>query len=127
MSEFYYSINVILDNLQNTDEGRNSYYSPPIDIYENEEGFFLELELAGVDANDIKIYLSENKIFIKGIKRCSNREGQVKYYLLERPFGAFEKVIKVPENIDRDNIRADFKDGVLKVSLPYKRKKLVVE
>ncbi|GAB4433101.1 MAG: Hsp20/alpha crystallin family protein [bacterium] len=103
--------------------GSKGYFSPQMDVYENKKGIFVEMELPGVSNEDIKVSLIRDKLVIRGVKKSCKREEKVKYYLLERPYGVFEKVMELPSHIDRNSIEATFKDGILVISMRYKKEK----
>ncbi len=96
-------------------------FSPPIDIYENSKELIITIELPGLDKDDIKVSLVHHKLFIKGEKRFKKAFQRQKYYLLERPYGTFNRVFELPDNVDVENIKAKIKDGILSISIPYKK------
>lgn len=123
--EDFFTIDVILGEAQSGDLPKNGYFSPQIDIYENKKGIFIEMELPGVRNEDVKVFLNNNKLVINGEKKCSKRAGNIKYYLLERPYGFFEKILEIPRNVDTNCIEAYFRDGVLTISMFYKNNRNV--
>lgn len=107
-----------------------STFSPPIDIYENNNGIFIDIELPGIDKEHIKITLSQGKLIVKGEKHFNKEYQKHKFYLLERPYGIFNRIFALPSNADIDKIDARLKDGILKISIPYKNsmyKKVIVD
>lgn len=99
-------------------------YSPPIDIYESLNAIHIEIEIPGLEREDIKISVSNNKLFIKGEKKFRKEYHKQKYHILERPYGCFTRIFELPDNTDDENIKAKIKDGVLSISIPYKSEKI---
>jgi HSP20 family protein len=123
------SIDVVLGGII-TEERETSanMYSPATDIYENEEGVFIEMELPGIDGDDIQVAWENKKLLLKG-QKCFDKKGEnLKFYLLERPYGSFDKVIEIPLQINADPsaVVAKLRDGVLRVFIPYQSKKLLI-
>jgi HSP20 family protein len=82
------------------------------------------MELPGLEKDDLKISVINNKIFIKGEKRFKKDYEKQKYYLLERPYGTFNRIFELPENAEIEGIKAKIKDGVLSITIPYKKTKM---
>ncbi|MFH0925515.1 MAG: Hsp20/alpha crystallin family protein [bacterium] len=97
-------------------------WRPPIDIYENKKQLIVVVECPGMLAKDIEIITTGNSLTINGIKKeektnRNNEEGKFKYICLERIFGNFKRLIRLPFPIDSRGINATFKDGVLVIKL----------
>lgn len=121
-----FSVNVVVGSKFSAERNNNSYFSPDLDIYETDRGIFIEIELSGVSGKDIKVFLNNNNLLIKGKKNCHHKGNNTKYYMLERPYGFFEKIIELPDNINSEKIEAIFKDGVLFISVPFKNTRDVI-
>jgi HSP20 family protein len=93
---------------------------PAVDIVEKEKAYEIAAELPGMDDKDIEVKLVDGSLVIKGEKRQEKEEKQKNYYLHERSFGTFERCFAVPVGIDAERIEAQFKKGVLIVTLPKK-------
>ncbi len=93
-------------------------WRPNIDIYENEKEIVVEVELPGVKKEDVKISLYNERLDIRGIKRgfCGSEEN-VRFLLMEREYGYFQRSILLPHFYDPSLIRAVFKNGILTISL----------
>jgi len=111
---------IIITHNENNNVSTINTYSPPIDIYETNYGMSIEIEIPGIEKEDIKITITENKLHIKGEKRFKKEQAKQKYYMLERPYGTFNRIFELPENIDIENIKAKIIDGVLSILIPYK-------
>jgi HSP20 family protein len=89
-----------------------------VDVGEEEKLFRISVELPGTEAKGIELTVSDNTLMIKGEKR-DEREGETQsYYLREREYGSFQRVIEMPAGVDYDNIEAEFANGVLTIVLP---------
>jgi HSP20 family protein len=89
-----------------------------VDIYENEDSVVVKAELPGVDKKDIKVDLKDGVLTLTGERSHEKEVNEDKYYRKERAYGRFHRSFTVPAEIDPDKIKAEFKDGVLKVEIP---------
>jgi len=106
--------------------GAGRFWQPPIDIHETEGAVVVKVELAGVRAEDLHVSLTpDDRILNISGTRTENhgdREGRVRCHQLEIYFGPFERAVGLPSGIrlDRDKIKATYRDGFLSVILPKK-------
>lgn len=100
-----------------------AFSAPAIDFAEDENAYHLTAELPGLSEKDINLSLSDDMLTISGEKREERQENEKdrNYHYSERRFGSFRRVIQLPQHIDRDKIEAQFKNGVLNVTLPKSR------
>ncbi len=106
----------ILNNNRVSDVKHVNSLIPKIDISEDEKNIYLEAELPGVKKEDLKVKLEDNKLTILGEKKnCSENDKNRNFYNRERIFGTFEKVFTIQTEINNDNIKAEFENGVLSV------------
>lgn len=91
---------------------------PAVDFSEEETAFRITAELPGMTEKDIDISLSEDRLTIKGEKHEEKEEKTKNYYVSERRFGSFERLLTLPAGVDRDKIEAVCEKGVLTVTLP---------
>lgn len=92
--------------------------SPAIDIVEKDKAFEVTAELPGLDAKNIDLRLSDDILTIKGEKQEEKEEKTKDRYVSERRYGSFRRSLQLPASIDADKIEANFKAGVLTVTLP---------
>jgi HSP20 family protein len=92
--------------------------TPAIDIVEKEKAFEITAELPGLDAKNIDLQLSDNVLTIKGEKQEEKEEKTGDRYVSERRYGSFRRSLEVPGSVDVDKIEANFKNGLLIVSMP---------
>ncbi len=92
--------------------------SPRIDISETDTEYRIEAELPGIKQNELDIKIDNNILTLKGEKEEVKEEKEKHYHLKERYYGAFQRSISLPNNIEADNIKASFENGVLIISVP---------
>ncbi len=95
--------------------------SPKVDIFDDGDNFVLSAELPGVSKEDLEVDVKDNRLTIKGEKKLENKTEREGYLRVERSYGAFERIFFLDENVDRENIKAEHKDGVLRLTLPRKQ------
>jgi HSP20 family protein len=96
--------------------------APRVDIAEDAKAVILTAELPGVKEADIEVSLIGDQLSIKGEKRSEHEdkkevEGRT-VHRLERAYGAFQRTLTVPYQVDPAQVSAQFRDGVLTISLP---------
>ncbi len=94
--------------------------APAVDITESDKAFEIAAEMPGMDEKNIEVKVVNGSLTIKGEKQEEKEEKKKDYYLHERQFGSFERCFELPEGVDADKIEANFKKGVLTVTLPKK-------
>ena len=93
---------------------------PAVDVVEGEKAYEITAELPGMDEKNIEVKMADGRLTIKGEKQEEKEEKKKDYYLQERHFGSFERSFDIPESVDPNKIEANFKKGVLTVTLPKK-------
>lgn len=93
---------------------------PSIDVSETEDEIIVKADIPGVKPEDIEINLVDNVLTIKGEKKREKEEKKENFYRVERYYGTFMRSIQIPSEVDVEKIKAQYKDGVLKVTLPKK-------
>jgi len=92
--------------------------TPAMDIVEKDKAFEVTAELPGLDAKNIELQLSDGMLTIKGEKQEEREEKTKDRYVSERRYGSFRRTLQVPGSVDVDKIEANYKSGVLTVTLP---------
>jgi HSP20 family protein len=93
-------------------------WAPAVDIYEHDGNIVLKAELPGVDPKDVDVRLENNTLTLRGERKVDNEVKQDSYHRVERAYGAFTRSFTLPSVVDQEKIKADYKDGVLKITLP---------
>ncbi len=78
----------------------------------------MKAEVPGLEAKDIDISLSNDVLTIKGTKEQEKEEKEENYHRIERSYGSFSRSIRLPREVQGDKIKANYKNGVLKITLP---------
>jgi HSP20 family protein len=93
-------------------------WAPAVDIYEQEGNIVLKAELPGIDAKEVDIHLENNILTLRGERKVDNEVKRENYHRVERAYGSFTRSFTLPTVIDQEHIKAECRDGVLKVILP---------
>lgn len=96
-------------------------WDPSIDVYENDDGYLLEADLPGVKLEDIGVDVKDGAIVLRGFRSLEQVRGGGHFIEMERSSGHFMRRVSLPETVDESGIKADFRDGVLRVTIPKKR------
>jgi HSP20 family protein len=100
--------------------GATGVWSPLVDIFEDEEGITLKVELPEVDAKDVDIQLEGNALTLRGERKLENADKREDYHRVERYYGPFSRSFTVPSTVELGTITARGRDGVLRIFLPKK-------
>jgi HSP20 family protein len=106
-------------------------WTPAVDIYETDREIVLEMEVPGIDQNDIKVEVRESLLILKGERHRSRQTERGNYHRKERSYGMFQRCFSLPRNIQADRVKAKYQDGVLEVVIPkaplVTNKKMVID
>ncbi len=98
---------------------RTSVY-PPLNLWEDDDHLFVEAELPGFELSELEIMVTgENQLSLKG-ERKQPELGKGTWHRQERGYGSFGRIIELPEHVDADKVSAEFKHGVLTITMPKK-------
>jgi HSP20 family protein len=100
------------------DWGLGGAWAPPVDIYEKNGNIVVKAELPGVDPKDVDVRIENNTLTIRGERKVDDEVKQEHYHRVERSYGSFTRSFSLPSVLDQEKIKAEFKDGVLQVTLP---------
>lgn len=93
-------------------------WNPVVDVYEDEHNIVLKAELPGVDKEQVTVDVEDGTLTLKGEKAAENQVEEDKYHRRERFYGRFQRSFRLPADVDLDKIKAQFKDGVLRIEVP---------
>jgi HSP20 family protein len=91
---------------------------PAVNIREDDKNYVLDLAIPGIDKKDLNINMNEDVLTISSEKKNESEESRDGYKRKEFSFSAFCRSFYIPENVNREKIEANYKDGVLSVALP---------
>lgn len=98
--------------------GLLSVGTPSTDISDSDDEIEVSVELPGMDEKDIEVSLTRDVLTIRGEKKAEKEEKKKGYYLSERSYGSFYRSVPLPPGVDTDKAKAEFKKGLLTVTLP---------
>jgi len=91
-----------------------------VDIHEDSNNIYLKAELPGIKKEELNIAVEGDTLTIKGEKKHESEVKEEQFHVMERTYGSFSRSFSLPTNVDSSNVRADYKDGVLTLTLPKK-------
>ena len=95
-----------------------SGWAPALDVHEDKDRFVVSVELPGMKKDDIHISLHEGSLSISGERKSEEKIGNASVYRAERFVGQFQRTVALPGPVATDKVKAQYKDGVLSVTLP---------
>ena len=95
-------------------------FSPAFEVKETKDAFEFRADVPGIDAKDIDVKLTNNRLSVSGKREAEKSDKGETYYNYERSYGSFMRAFTLPEGVNGEAIQADLKDGVLKIVLPKK-------
>jgi HSP20 family protein len=97
---------------------RDSSWTPAVDIHEEAGRFVVRADLPGVKPTDINVTAEKGVLTLRGERSFEKREADDYYSRVERVSGKFVRNFTLPENVASEQITAQFKDGVLELTIP---------
>jgi len=98
-------------------------WRPPTDVFEADSEVVILSEVAGMKRSDFSISLSNNILTIKGERKEQSHHSRTRYRNMEINYGMFERNIYLPEDVDPNQISANYRNGYLEIKLQKKKKK----
>ncbi|MGD9132927.1 MAG: Hsp20/alpha crystallin family protein [Desulfobacterales bacterium] len=100
------------------DELSMGAWYPAVDMFDNDDKIVIKAELPGMKKGDFSVDVKDRVLTLSGERNYENEVKEENYYRRERTCGKFKRAFHLPADVDADNIKAEFKDGVLKVEIP---------
>jgi HSP20 family protein len=97
-------------------------WAPLVDIAEDEKEYLIKVELPEVQKDDVNVTVEGGTLTIAGERKAEKEEKGHKLHRVERFYGRFERSFSIPDDAQAENVRAEFKDGVLRVHLAKSEK-----
>ena len=98
----------------------HDHWTPSVDIMEKDGNLILRAELPGLNEKEIELKLEGNVLTLKGERKMENEDEKGKYHRIESYYGSFTRSFRLPDTVDYEKINAEYKNGVLKVTIPQK-------
>jgi HSP20 family protein len=99
-------------------------FTPAVDISEDEKSYEIHVAVPGVKKSNFKINLVDGKLTISGERKVEDKKEGKNFHSIETQYGSFSRSFFLPEDVLTDQIEASYEDGILKLSLPKREKKL---
>jgi HSP20 family protein len=100
------------------EEGREVIFAPRTNVAETETEYEITVDLPGMKAEDVDVELKDGHLWITGERKCEKEEKEKTYHRIERTYGQFRRVIPLEEKVKPEEICAEYKDGVLRLTVP---------
>jgi HSP20 family protein len=95
-------------------------FMPAVNVSEDEKQIIVKAELPGLEAKDVEVSVADDRLTIEGEKKFEKKSDKEDVHLMESAYGAFKRVIALPDSVDFSKVEATFKNGILTVQLPKK-------
>jgi len=105
-------------NRERDEEMSLGAWMPPVDISEEEDKIRLTAELPGVREDQVSIQMEGGVLTIRGERKFEDEKQGRNFHRVERAYGQFVRSFTLPNNVDREKIRASFSDGLLEIEIP---------
>lgn len=93
---------------------------PPVDIQETENELVVKADLPDVDMKDIDVRMENGTLTLRGERKFESNKNDGGWHRVERSYGSFERVFALPDSVNTEGVKADYKNGVLTITLPKK-------
>jgi len=92
-------------------------WSPSADITETDTAYLIKAEIPGVKKEDVKVSVQHGMLTMQGERKMEKEEKGKKFHRVERSYGSFVRSFRVPADADENSVKAEFKDGMLNITL----------
>src|SRR5437667_1501143 len=97
-------------------------WAPLVDIVEDAKEYLIKVELPEVQKDDVKVTVESGTLSISGERKAEKEEKGRRFHRVERYYGRFERSFTIPDDAEANDVKAEFKDGVLRVHLAKSEK-----
>jgi HSP20 family protein len=105
------------------EETQTGTWNPPVDVLEENDRIVVKVEAPGIDEKDLRVMFEDGVLTVTG-ERQFERKDDRNYHRIERAYGTFTRTFSLPRSVDGTRIVADYKSGVLEISIPKKEESL---
>jgi len=96
----------------------NPDFSPVLDFVDKEKKYTINIEIPGIEKNNIQIEIDDGILIIKGEKKSEKRKDDDELYVCERCYGMFRREIRLPADANKNDINAKYENGILLLDIP---------
>ena len=93
-------------------------WAPQVEVFERDNELIIRADLPGMTKDDINVDIDDNSLVLRGERKSEREEDKEGYYRSERSYGSFYRRIPLPTGVDPEEATADFRNGVLEISMP---------
>ncbi|MBW2252434.1 MAG: Hsp20/alpha crystallin family protein [Deltaproteobacteria bacterium] len=97
-------------------------WQPPTDVYETEKDIIIKMSVSGLRPEDISVVFSDQILTVSGKRGDDSAHQKVCFYQVEIRYGYFERKIKIPKQVDANNIHATYENGFIMITIPKAEK-----
>ncbi|MFZ2301063.1 MAG: Hsp20/alpha crystallin family protein [Gallionella sp.] len=97
-------------------------WMPSVDISETDTAYLVKGEIPGVKKEDVRVTIQDGMLTIQGERKQEKEEKGKKFHRIERSYGSFVRSFRLPDDTDENKVKAEFKDGMINVTLPKSAK-----
>ncbi|HEX2750781.1 MAG TPA: Hsp20/alpha crystallin family protein [Verrucomicrobiales bacterium] len=108
----------LADALFGSSECSTRAWTPAVNVSEDDKGYHISAELPEVAGSDVKVVVRDGVLTLKGERKAETKTEGVKYHLVERSHGSFQRSFTLPKDANGESVSAEFKNGVLLVTVP---------
>lgn len=103
---------------------RQNTFAPSIDISETEKQFIIDVEVPGINKEDIDLKIENDMLTISGERSFEKEEEGKQYHRVESHYGTFNRSFRLPENVDSESVKATYNNGILNITVNKSEEKL---
>lgn len=118
LGNFDNDIDTYIKDFWNGEDSYLTRFTPNVDIQELAEEYQFHAELPGLDKKDVNITVKENMLTISGVKKNKKEDKNDNFHRIESSYGKFQRSFRLSQNVKQNDIKAEFKNGVLDITVP---------
>ena len=103
---------------------RNNWFTPSIDVSETDKNYEVQVQLPGMNKDDITVNLEDRVLSISGERKFKDEQKEKTYHKVETRYGSFRRSFQLPDNIDPESVNASYQDGVLTITIDKSSEKV---
>ena len=118
--DFRREMNQLMSDFLGSENGGEEarWFAPRTNVAETDKGYEVTLDLPGMKPEEFNVELKEGQLWVTGERKHEQEEKGKTYHRIERHYGQFRRIIPLDATVDAERVEADYKDGVLHVTVP---------
>jgi len=119
MDDFRKEVDQLMSRFFNgSEQNEMSYWTPRANVAETEDGYEVTMDLPGLKPEDFNVELRHGDLWISGQRSHEEEQSGKTWHRVERHFGEFRRVIRLGDDVNSEDVNAEYKDGVLRIHVP---------